>query len=69
MHIDFAKALYVVCLDYHSGKHSRGYRILTRLKRKFDFTGAPKSLHDLIRSNSDRSVFLYKRLEKFAETL
>lgn len=32
MNLDFTFALYVFCMDYHSGGSSRGYRILSRLK-------------------------------------
>lgn len=34
MNPDFIFALYVFCMNYHSGQWSRGYRILSRISKR-----------------------------------
>lgn len=33
--------LYLLCMDYHSGQYSRGYRLLCRLQRRMIRHGIP----------------------------
>jgi hypothetical protein len=35
MNLDFIFALYVFCMDYHSGQWSRGYRLLSRIESRY----------------------------------
>lgn len=54
-------ALYQVCVDYHSGQSSRGYRLLSSLKRRLLRSGIDP---DMIDTRSLSHKCTYKHFER-----
>lgn len=49
-------ALYVFCMDYHSGQSSRGYRILFRIQSRYKTVRLNDASIRAIQGHSDRYI-------------
>jgi hypothetical protein len=66
---DLVTALYVLCNDYHSGQWSRGYRLLSRINRRYRPKNIPCTRDDLT-NEWESAALIYDELEtKYADKL